>query len=121
MNPIKIALFGLALVSSASFAQDCTAPAVPSLPDGSTATMDEMLKGQKAVKDFQAANSEYRACLDPLVAEAETAAAGDSPGPELVENLKKLNEDYNGSVSREEELANQFNSELREYKEANPS
>ena len=121
MNPIKIALFGLALASSASIAQVCTAPAVPSLPDGSTASYEAMVEGQKAVKDFQAANAEYRDCLDPLVTGAETAAAGDSPGPELIENLKKLNEDYNGSVSREEELANQFNTELREYKEANPS
>ncbi len=119
-NSIKLAVFGLALTSAASFAQDCTAPDAPTLPDGATATLEQMLAGQKAVKDFQAMNTEYRTCLEPKIAAAETAAAGDSPGPELVEALKNLTDEYNASVSKEEELATQFNTELREYKEANP-
>lgn len=119
-NVIKLALIGLALGSAASMAQDCTAPTLPTLPDGAKANQEEMLAGQKAVKGYQAANAAYRACLDPKVAAAETAAAGDSPGPELVEALKKLNDEYNASVSREEELATSFNTELKEYKAANP-
>lgn len=119
-NTIKLALFGLAFSSAASFAQDCTAPAIPSLPDGATATLEEMLAGQKAVKDFQAENTAYRTCLEPQITAAEMAASGDSPGPELVEALKVLTDDYNASVSKEEELATSFNTELREYKEANP-
>ena len=91
------------------------------MPDGATATLDQMLTGQQAVKAYQASNSEYRTCLEPLVSAAEVAAAGDSPGPELQETLEKLNEDYNASVSAEEELAENFNIELREYKAANPS
>jgi hypothetical protein len=120
-NSIKLAVFGLALSSAASFAGDCAVPTYPTLPDGSTSTLEQMLAGQKAVKDFQATNTEYRTCLEPQIAAAETAAAGDSPGPELVEALKELNDEYNGSVSKEEELASQFNTALREYKEANPS
>lgn len=119
-NIIKLALIGLAFGSAASMAQDCTAPTSPTLPDGAKASMEEMLAGQKAIKEFQAANEAYRKCLDPKVAAAETAAAGDSPGPELVEALKKLNDEYNASVSREEALATSFNAELRKYKEANP-
>tara|TARA_R110000850_G_scaffold150363_1_gene272913 strand:+ start:121 stop:489 length:369 start_codon:yes stop_codon:yes gene_type:complete len=118
---IKLVCFGLALSSAASFAEDCTAPAAPSLPDGATATLEEMLAGQTAVKEYQAANAEYRACLEPKVTAAQTAAAGDSPGPELVEALQKLNDDYNVSVSDEEKVAEEFNTELRQYKEANPS
>jgi hypothetical protein len=120
-NCIKLAIFGLTLSSAASFAGDCTVPTPPTLPDGSKATLEQMLEGQKSVKEFQAANTEYRTCLEPQIATAETAAAGDSPGPELVEALKVLTDEYNGSVSNEEELATQFNTELREYKEANPS
>ncbi|CAA0115346.1 Uncharacterised protein [Halioglobus japonicus] len=120
-NSIKLALFGLALSSSVSFAQDCTAPATPTLPDGSTATLEQMLAGQQAVKDFQADNTAYRTCLEPHIAAAESAASGDSPGQELVEALKVLTDDYNASVSKEEALATDFNTELREYKEANPS
>jgi len=117
---IKMTLIGLALGSAASMAEDCTAPDVPALPDGAKASLEEMLAGQKAVKDYQAANTAYRACLDPKVAAAETAAAGDSPAEELVSALKTLNDEYNASVSKEEELAAGFNTELRKYKEANP-
>jgi hypothetical protein len=121
MNSMKLALIGLAFVSAAGMAGECTAPSVPNLPEGATASMDEMLAGQKAVKAYQTANSEYRTCLDPLVSAAEVQAAGDSPSEEAVAALKKLNEDYNASVSKEEELAEKFNVELRKYKEANPS
>ena len=120
MNGIKLALIGLTLGSTASMAGECTAPTVPTLPAGATATKDQMLAGQKAVKDFQAANSEYRACLQPEIDAAQVAAAGDSPSEEAQAKLKQLNEQYNGSVSKEEELASQFNTTLREYKAANP-
>lgn len=120
-NYIKLALIGLALGSAVSIADECTTPPLPTLPDGATASMEQMLAGQKAVKDFQSANSEYRTCLEPKVAAAEVAAAGDSPGPELQETLKQLNDDYNASVSTEEELATKFNTALREYKAANPN
>ena len=120
MNYIKLALIGLVLGSTASIADDCTAPPSPTLPDGATATMEQMLAGQTAVKAYQAANTDYRSCLDPLVTAAEVDAAGDSPGPDLKATLAQLNDDYNASVSAEEEVANEFNVALREYKKANP-
>jgi hypothetical protein len=121
MNTLKLALVGLALSSAASMADECTAPStMPDLPDGATATMEQMLEGQKAVKEYQAALSEYRACLDPKLAAAQTAAAGDSPSEEAVATLKKLNDDYNASVSKEEELADKWNSARRKYKELHP-
>ena len=73
------------------------------------------------MKAFQAANADYMTCLDPLIIAAEVAAAGDSPGPDLKATLAQLNDDYNASVSAEEEVANEFNVALREYKEANPA
>lgn len=121
-NFIKTAMIGLALVSAVSIADECAVPATPTLPDGATASLEEMLAGQKGVKAYQAANSEYRTCLEPQVSAAEEeVAAEDSPGPELQETLKQLNDNYNSSVSTEEELAAQFNTELRKYKAANPS
>ncbi|MDE0931223.1 MAG: hypothetical protein OSA77_11085 [Halioglobus sp.] len=121
MNYIKLALIGLALGSTASIADDCTAPPSPALLDGATATMEQMLAGQKAVKAYQAANADYMACLDPLITAAEVAAAGDSPGPDLTATLEQLNADYNASVSTEEEVASGFNVALRDFKQANPS
>lgn len=119
-NCIKLALIGLTLASAVSFADDCATPAPPTLPDGSTATKEQMLAGQKSIKDYQAANALYRTCLEPKISAAEVAAAGDSPGPELLATLKTLNDDYNASVTKEEELATGFNAELKKYKAANP-
>ena len=120
MNAIKLALVGLVLGSAASMAEDCTAPAVPALPDGDSATLEQMLEGQAAVKAYQASNTEYRSCLEPKISAAEVAASGESPGPELTEALNTLNAQYNASVSSEEELAGKFNTELKKYKAANP-
>ena len=120
MNHIKLALISLALGSAASVADDCTAPQTPALPDGATASLEQMLAGQKAVKEYQAANTEFRACLEPKVAAAELESVSDSESEEVEALRKKLNEDYNNSVSSEEALAESFNTELKEYKAANP-
>jgi hypothetical protein len=117
---MKLALAGLALTSAASIAEECIAPETPVLPDGATSGLEQMLEGQAAVKAYQASNTGYRACLEPKIAAAEVAAAGESPGPELVEALQNLNAEYNASVSSEEELAGKFNDELKKYKAANP-
>ena len=119
-NAIKLLLAGLALGSAASMAEDCAAPAVPNLPNGSTATLEQMLEGQAAVKAYQESNTAYRSCLEPQISAAEVAASGESPAPELTEALKALNDQYDASVSTEEELADKFNSELKAYKAANP-
>lgn len=120
MNRMTLALIGLALTGSQALAQDCTAPQVPSLPDGASASMEDMLAGQQAVKDFQAANLEYMNCLDPQISAATATATSEEASEADIEALKQLEQDYNAAVSREEELAGQFNTEIREYKAANP-
>ena len=120
MNTIKVALFSLALCSTPTFAADCTAPAKPVTPDGATSTMDQMLAGQKAVKTFQAANMEYMSCLDPLLAAAAEQATQGTASEEDAAALKALEEQYNSAVSTEEEVAGDFNTQIRAYKAANP-
>jgi hypothetical protein len=124
MNTVKSVLVGLvlgsALPSAQAVAEGCTAPDSPTLPDGSTATLEQMLDGQAAVKAYQASNTEYRSCLEPLIGAAETAASAEEPTQEQIDALKALNEQYNASVSAEEDLAGKFNTELKAYKAANP-
>lgn len=120
MNSIKLALVGLALTSTAAVAQECTAPVVPDLPNGATSAMEDMLEGQKSVKAFQTSNLEYMSCLDPQIAAAVEAAKADSATDEQKAAAKALEEAYNAAVSMEEEVAGQFNTEIREYKAANP-
>jgi len=118
MKLIQYAALVLAISSPAAFAGDCTAPEAPQLPDGATATMDDMLAGQQAVKAFQAANLEYMQCLEPKLAAAEAALKeGDEGAKEIYQQAQ---DSYNAAVSVEEEVAGQFNTEIREYKAANP-
>ena len=118
MQLIKYTTLVLALSGTSAMAADCEAPAVPTLPDGATSTMEQMLEGQKAVKAFQAANLEYMQCLEPALKAAEAQAKEGAEG--AAETYQAAEEEYNAAVSREEEVAGQFNTEIREYKAANP-
>ena len=118
MQLIKYITLVLALSGASAMAADCEAPAVPTLPDGATSTMEQMLEGQKAVKAFQAANLAYMQCLEPSLSAAEAQVKEGVEGAE--ETYKAVEENYNAAVSREEEVAGQFNTEIREYKAANP-
>lgn len=117
MKLIKYSALALALGSTSALAADCDMPTAPSLPDGASSTMEQMLEGQKAVKVFQAANLEYMKCLEPELSAATAAAEAGEEG--AAEKYKALEEAYNGAVSAEEEVAGQFNTEIREYKAAN--
>lgn len=116
MKFIKYTAFALALGSTATVAADCERPEKPTIPNGASSSMEEMLEGQKAVKAFQADNLAYMHCLEPELAAAEAAAKeGDEAA---VDQYKAIEADYNAAVSAEEEVAGQFNTEIREYKAA---
>ena len=118
MKNLRMAVLGLALTSTMSMADDCVAPVVPDVPEGEDSTLEQMLAGQKAVKAFQTANVEYMSCLEPKLAAAEAAVKEGAEG--AAEQYTALQESYNAAVSREEELAAKFNTEIRDYKTANP-
>jgi len=121
MKRVNLLLAGLAMFSTATMAQDCSAPEVPTMPDGATASYDDMIAGQGAVKAFQAANLEYMNCMEPMINEAITKAQGEDASDEDKARVKTLEEAYNAAVSREEELAGSFNTQIRAYKAANPN
>jgi hypothetical protein len=122
MNLKSILTLTLALGSTVSMA-DCAAPVVPALPDGGTSSMQDMIAGQNAVKTFQAENIDYMACLEKVFTEAEATSQEGSDEEKAAATAvydEAFNE-YNNAVSREEEVAGQFNTEIREFKAANPS
>jgi HPt (histidine-containing phosphotransfer) domain-containing protein len=119
MNLLKIAGLGLALSSTGAYA-DCTAPEQPTMPDGASSTMEQMLEGQKAVKTFQAANLEYMACIEKQIAAAEAQAKNGDDSDAAQSAHDAATEAYNAAVSAEEEVAGQFNTQIRAYKAANP-
>jgi len=105
------------LASAPVFAADCVMPETPELPDGTSATMDEMISGQKAFKAFQADAQAFRDCVDETM-EAMKAAADEGEEAAVAKYTAAV-KDYNGSVAAEEKLAEEFNSAIRAYKAAN--
>ena len=91
------------------------------MPDGATASLDDMLAGQKAVKAFQASNTEYMKCLEDAFNAAEVNATDSADAATRAIAQAEYNESieaYNAAVSVEEEVAGAFNVELRAYKAA---
>ncbi|MFK8042649.1 MAG: hypothetical protein AB8B76_09925 [Congregibacter sp.] len=120
---LSICLGGTLATSTAALAQDmCQQPTQPEALDGSAASMEAMLAGQKAVKAFQASNMEYMQCLEAKSATAEADAKnlqdGDAQALARADYAKSIDA-YNAAVSAEEEVAEAFNVALRAYKAAN--
>jgi len=123
MKLINATILSLALGSSLALAnEECVNPDTPVMPDGASSSMEQMIAGQKAVKAYQASNIEYMACLEARFNAAELKIA-ETSGDEKAANQELFNDSldaYNAAVSSEETVAGQFNTAIREYKEANP-
>src|SRR5579859_3793494 len=80
-----IASAAAAVLSAGTAYADCSYPTPPDhIPDGNTATMQEMVEGQKAVKDYDKAINAYVACLQLERDDAlgKVAKPGEKPTPE---------------------------------------
>ena len=110
-------LLAIALLPYAT-AQACDVPVAPPPTDGSSASLEDMISAQNEVKAFQAANAEYLECVDDLMAEEKASVAEGDKSAE--ERFALAGADYNAAVSREEQVAADFNAAIRAYKAANP-
>ena len=116
---IKTALLTVSLLTfpvSATIA--CDAPATPVLPDGESASLEDMIAAQTEVKAFQASNADYLACVDEQMATEQNLV--DEGEEDAQERYALAAADYNAAVSREEQVAADFNAAIRAYKAANP-
>ena len=111
---IKIAL-SISLIFSAQSALACEYPDRVLVPNGKTATKEEMVAGQRGVKKYVADMEIY---LDCIVEEEKTArdAMGDMEADQEQEREDMLNKKYNAAVDEMERLAAQFNAEVQAYK-----
>jgi hypothetical protein len=113
------ALAAIALTTALSGAAyaDCPYPAAPTnLPDGRTATMEDMLAGQKSVKEYQKAIDDYVACIDKEL-DASIASAGDKLKPQQKTDMQKMEaQKHNAAVDQEQSVADRFNEQVKIYK-----
>lgn len=93
----------------------CDYPSRVTVPNGGSATRDDMIAGQREVKEYVAAMEAYLECI---VAEEKAARSAmenlSSEDEQLREDM--LNKKYNAAVEEMEKIAADFNAEVREFK-----
>lgn len=115
MNKLACVLLLAAALPAA--AADCVYPRAPArLPDGNTATREEMVAGKKTVDAYIAEMNTY---LDCIKAEADAALV--ALGASATEDQKKaitlrFVQKNDAAVDEQQDLAARFNEQLRVFK-----
>ena len=113
------ALLAMALVAAAAAPvyADCPYPAAPTkIPDGATATLQEMVDGQKAVGEYQKAINTYTACIDKELDDS-IAQAGDKLKPDDKKKMQQMEaQKHNAAVDQLQAVADRFNEQVKVYK-----
>ena len=96
----------------------CDYPTKASIPNGSTASQEEMIEGQRGVKKYVADMETYLACI---VEEEKAARAEIEDLQQEVEQQREemLTKKYNAAVEEMEQVAAKFNVEVQTYKARN--
>jgi hypothetical protein len=113
------AITALAALAGPAYA-DCSYPPPPAkLPDGNTATMQEMLEAKTAVTQYNKDINAYVACIK-LEHETAVTTAGDKLTPEQKADMEKMEvQKNNAAVDQLQSVADRFNEQVRIYKAKN--
>ena len=115
MNKMLIKAVSVALLFFAQDALACDYPArVDNVPDGNSATRDEMIAGKKAVQAYIANMEEYLSCIEAEEAQA-VIAMGDVDDETKRQRKSTFDKKYNAAVEDMNLVAEQFNVQLRAY------
>ena len=92
----------------------CDYPERPTLPDGGTASKDEMIAAQSAVKAFLTAVDEYLTCIEQE--EKDAIAAMENPDEETIKRRDELLAKRFDAANEEKFLfGEQWNQQVRAY------
>jgi hypothetical protein len=110
------------LLATGAALADCDYPRPPSsVPDGATATEEEMVAGMKSVKAYNEAVTAYLSCLEQEMNEQVEAAGPDAP-PAQIEQIKAIHtKRHNAAVEELEAHAARFNEQVRIFKSRDKS
>jgi hypothetical protein len=102
-----------ALAADDSEEKACVRPEVtPSIPDGRRSSESEMKEAMTKVRDYLAANAEYRDCVGKLIMKSSGTASENT-----LNAAKRLIDE---TLETDELLGDLFNQQVRIYKSANP-
>jgi hypothetical protein len=115
MNKLMKTATAVALLVFAQAALACDYPErVGDLPDGITASRDDMIAGKKAVQSYLAAMEAYLSCIEAEEAQA-VLAMGKVDDDTKRQRKNMFDKKYNAAVEEMNLVAEQFNIQLRAY------
>lgn len=108
----------LAALMGASLANaECVYPKAPAgIPDGATATEQEMVDGMKAVKAYNNEVTAYLSCLDMEMQARIDAAGAEAPADQVAQIKAIQAKRHNAAVEELESHAARFNEQVKLYK-----
>ena len=113
---IKIAI-GCLLLIAAPVTFACDYPERPNIPDGSTASKEELLATKDSVGAFLAGVDDYLTCIE--TAEKEAVAALEDPNSEdLKRRDEMLGSKFDAANDEKALVGEEFNLEVRAYNAA---
>lgn len=114
---IKIAI-GSVLLIAAPITFACDYPEKPSVPDGSTASKEELLAAKDDVSAYLAGVDDYLTCIETAEKEA-IAALGEEAGTEdLKRRDQMLSSKFDAANEEKALVGEEFNQQVRAYNAA---
>ena len=118
MNMMTKTALSVAMIFLAQVALACDYPQRANVPNGLTATKDEMIAGQKGVKAYMADMETYLSCIEAEEAQA-VLALGEMDEETKRQRADMFNKKYNAAVEEMNLVAEEFNIQVRAYKDKN--
>ena len=99
----------VAVIALPAAARECTAPGpAPAVPDGSSATADQMGAARGAVQGYVATLQDYQDCLEAKIKNAPKGTKG--------EELQKLRDQGNAAIDQAQALAASYSQQMKIFK-----
>jgi hypothetical protein len=111
------AALAVAIVLAPAAYADCTYPQAPTqIPDGSTATLKEMITAMQVVKSYNEQMTAYLSCIQ-LERDSRVASAGATLTKQQKQELEAIEvQKHNAAVDQLQTVANQFNAQVKIFK-----
>ena len=100
--------------------QACPRATAPAVPDGGTASREEMTAATSAFKSFDTATNSYVQCVDATVARIANQYAGVASHDDLHSLSEFGTVAHNTAIDQEKAVVDQFNAQIRTYKAQHP-
>jgi hypothetical protein len=96
---------------------ECVYPKAPtSMPDGMTATQEEMVAGMQTIKEYNDQVTAYLECLDKETQARIEAAGPDAPADKIAQIKAIHSKRHNAAVEELEANAARFNEQVKAFK-----